>query len=214
MADEDIEVNKKMGEYGSALIKDGDNILSHCNAGALATVGYGTSLGVIRSAARQGKKIHIYVSETRPRLQGARLTAWELMREKIPATLISDNMVGSLMRKGKIDLVIVGADRIAANGDTANKIGTYNAAVLAGAHNIPFYVAAPTSTIDPKIKSGKDIPIEERDHREVTNIGKERIAPKGIRVINPAFDVTPAKYITAIITENGIVRPPYAQHLR
>lgn len=206
MAEEDVETNKKMGRYGARLIKSGMNILTICNTGALATVDYGTALGVIRTAHEHGKKIHVYAAETRPRLQGAKLTTWELKRLKIPFTLITDNMAGYFMRKGKIDMVIVGADRIARNGDTANKIGTYTFAVLAKVHRIPFYVVAPTSTVDLSIRSGKQITIEERDPSEVTNMGDERIAPEGIRVANPAFDITPAKFITGIVTEKGIFK--------
>lgn len=205
---EDIEVNIRMGRNGSALIADGDRILTHCNAGALATAGYGTALGVIRAAREQGKKLHVYVDETRPVLQGARLTAWEMKKEKIPATLITDNMAGFLMQQGRIDKIIVGADRIAANGDTANKIGTYSLAVLARVHQIPFYVAAPLSTFDFSIKTGVDIPIEERAAAEVTTVRGVRIAPKGISVYNPAFDVTPAALITAIITEKCVIKKP------
>jgi methylthioribose-1-phosphate isomerase len=206
---EDIEINCQMGKYGCKLLADGDNILTHCNAGALATAGYGTALGVIRTAREQGKKLHVYVDETRPVLQGARLTAWELKKEKIPFTLITDNMAGFLMQQGKIDKIIVGADRIAANGDTANKIGTYSLAVLACAHRIPFYVAAPLSTIDVSLRTGASIPIEERKSEEITHFKGVRSAPAGTKVYNPAFDVTPAKYITAIITEKGILTKPY-----
>jgi len=206
---EDIEINRQMGKYGSPLLADGDNVLTHCNAGALATAGYGTALGVIRAAKEQGKKVHVYVDETRPVLQGARLTAWELKKEKIPFTLITDNVAGFLMQQGKIDKIIVGADRIAANGDTANKIGTYSLAVLACAHRVPFYVAAPQSTIDVSLKTGAAIPIEERKKEEVTHFKEVRSAPEGTKVYNPAFDVTPAKYITAIITEKGILTKPY-----
>ncbi len=211
---EDIEINRKLGKNGARLIAHHDNILTHCNAGALATAGYGTALGVIRAAKEQGKKMHIYVDETRPVLQGARLTAWELKKEKIHFTLITDNMAGFLMRQGKIDKVIVGADRIAANGDTANKIGTYSLAVLAKEHGIPFYVAAPFSTVDVGIKSGEKIPIEERCALEVTRVQGRNIAPKGTKVYNPAFDVTPAKLITAIITEQGILKKPYAAAIK
>jgi len=189
------------------LIRKGMRILTVCNTGALATVDYGTALGMVRIAHEAKTKLHVYVAETRPRLQGARLTAWELKRLKVPFTLITDNMIGSLMRKGEIDLVLVGADRIARNGDTANKIGTYSAAVLAKAHGIPFYVAAPLSTIDFNIWSGDEIVIEEREPQEVTRIGKEQVAPKGIKAWNPAFDVTPARYIKGIITERGIFKP-------
>lgn len=206
--DEDIALCKAMGQHGAALIKDGQAVLTHCNAGALATAGYGTALGVIRAAWEQGKKIHVIADETRPVLQGARLTAWELMQDKIPVTLITDNMAGSLMRQGKIQLCVVGADRIAANGDVANKIGTYSVAVLAKAHGIPFYVAAPYSTIDLATKTGADIPIEERNPLEVTSIhGSHPVAPEGVAVFNPAFDVTPADLIAGIITERGVFKP-------
>ena len=213
ICEEDIAVNRQMGANGSSLIKDGDRILTHCNAGALATAGYGTALGVMRAACEEGKKIHVFVDETRPVLQGARLTAWELMKENIPATLITDNMAGFLMQRGKIDLVITGADRIAANGDTANKIGTYALAVLAKENNIPFYIAAPRSTIDLSVKTGNEIPIEERSGEEVVAFQGARSAPVGMQVYNPAFDVTPHRYITAIITEAGVVRPPFEQSL-
>ncbi len=205
---EDIEINKKIGENGAKLIKDNSNILTHCNAGALATAGYGTALGVIRSAFYSGKNIHVYVDETRPFLQGSRLTAWELMKENIPCTLICDNMAGFLMKLGKIDSIIVGADRIASNGDTANKIGTYTLAVLAKKHNIPFYVAAPYSTFDFNIKTGKEIPIEERPGIEITEMFTKDSAPKDVKTFNPAFDVTDAELITAIITEREILYPP------
>jgi methylthioribose-1-phosphate isomerase len=211
---EDIAINRQMGKHGSSLIADGDNILTHCNAGALATAGYGTALGVLRAAKEQGKKLHVYVDETRPVLQGARLTAWELRKEKIPATLITDNMAGFLMQQGRIDKIIVGADRIAANGDTANKIGTYSLAVLAHAHNIPFYVAAPISTIDASLKTGAGIPIEERAAAEVTHWRGVQTAPQNMKVYNPAFDITPAKYISAIITERGILSKPYRKTIR
>ncbi|KQC06987.1 MAG: methylthioribose-1-phosphate isomerase [Smithella sp. SDB] len=210
---EDIEINRKMGRFGSKLLADGDNILTHCNAGALATAGYGTALGVIRAAREKGKKLHIYVDETRPVLQGARLTTWELKKEKIPFTLITDNMAGFLMSQEKIDKIIVGADRIAANGDTANKIGTYSLAVLAQVHHVPFYIAAPMSTIDISLKSGKAIPIEERKSEEVTNFKGIRSAPAGTKVYNPAFDITPAEFITAIITEKGILTKPYSSSI-
>lgn len=206
--EEDIALCKTMGRHGAELIRDGQTILTHCNAGSLATAGYGTALGVIRSAWEQGKKINVIADETRPVLQGARLTAWELMQDQIPVTLITDNMAGSLMRQGKIHLCVVGADRIAANGDVANKIGTYSVAVLAKAHNIPFYVAAPSSTIDLNTKSGADIPIEQRNPSEVTTIhGSHPVAPKDVAVYNPAFDVTPAELITGIITERGVFKP-------
>ncbi len=204
----------RLSRLGAELIKDGFTVLTHCNAGALATAGYGTALGVIKAAWKQGKKIEVIATETRPLLQGARLTAWELMQENIPVTLITDSMAGYFMSRGKVDCVIVGADRIAANGDTANKIGTYTLAVLAKENGIPFYVAAPTSTIDLSLKSGAEIPIEERNPEEVTSIKGVRLAPKGVTAANPAFDVTPHKYITAIITERGIVRKPYANSLK
>jgi len=212
--EEDLVVNRAMGRQGQILVPDGSSILTHCNAGALATAGYGTALGVIRAAFEEGKEIQVFVDETRPFLQGARLTAWELSKEKIPCTLITDNMAGSLMAQGKIDLVIVGADRIAANGDVANKIGTYSLAVLCGAHRLPFYVAAPLSTIDLKTRTGREIPIEERPPEEVTSIGKQRIAPRGMRALNPAFDVTPHRYIRAVITERGIIQKPFARNLK
>ncbi len=208
MLEEDVAMNKAMGRHGAALIKDGQTILTHCNAGALATGGYGTALGVIRAAWEAGKKIRVIADETRPVLQGARLTAWELMQDGIPVTLITDSMAGSFMRQGMIHACIVGADRIAANGDVANKIGTYSVAVLAKAHDIPFYVAAPSSTIDLGTKSGQDIPIEQRNPLEVTAVhGGRTVAPKGVVVLNPAFDVTPANLITAIITERGVCKP-------
>lgn len=209
MDHEDAAVNKSIGRNGSRLIKDGFTILTHCNAGALATCDYGTALGVIRAAAEEGKKVSVFADETRPYLQGARLTAWELMQDGIPVTLICDNMAGHFMKLGKIDCVIVGADRIASNGDTANKIGTYSLSVLAAENRIPFYIAAPTSTIDTTIKSGEEIPIEERKAEELTFIKGIRIAPEGVQVANPAFDVTPARYITAIITEKGVLYPPF-----
>ena len=210
---EDIESNKKMGRWGREFIADGASILTHCNAGALATGGYGTALGVIRAAHEEGKKIHVFVDETRPVLQGARLTAWEMKKENIPATLIADNAAGSLMRQGRIDLVIVGADRIAANGDTANKIGTYSLAVVAAENGVPFYVAAPTSTIDRRVAHGDDIPIEERSADEVLTAGGVKIAPAGMIAFNPAFDVTPNRYITAIITEKGVATPPFEESI-
>jgi methylthioribose-1-phosphate isomerase len=210
---EDVAVNKRMGTFGAELIQDGAAILTHCNAGQLATVDFGTALGVIRAARQQGKNIQVYADETRPLLQGARLTTWELMQDNIPVTLITDNMAGFVMKKGLIDCVIVGADRITANGDVANKIGTYAVAVLAKEHNIPFYVAAPLSTFDFALSSGELIPIEERSADEVTHLAGKRIAPEGVRVFNPAFDVTPHKYLSAIITEKGVVYPPYAENL-
>ncbi len=210
---EDIAINKRMGSIGQNVIRNRDTVLTHCNAGALATGGYGTALGVIRAAREAGKEVRVIADETRPFLQGARLTAWELAKDRIPVTLITDNMAGCLMQKGLIDLVIVGADRIAANGDTANKIGTYSVAVLAKEHGIPFYVAAPCSTIDIRIKSGEGIPIEERKEWEVTHVGGKRMAPEGIPVLNPAFDVTPHSYLTGIITERGILKPPYRRSI-
>lgn len=206
---EDGRLCRALGRYGAALFKDGDRVLTHCNAGGLATSGYGTALGVLYAAVEQGKRFYVYADETRPLLQGARLTAWELVRSGIPCTLLCDNAAASLMRAGKIDRVVVGADRIAANGDTANKIGTYNVAVLAKAHGIPFYIAAPSATFDFKISSGKDIPIEKRDAKEVTHGLGRNIAPKGVTVENPAFDVTPHKLITAFITEAGVLRPSF-----
>lgn len=214
MAREDEERNRRIGQFGAQLIKDGANVLTHCNAGALATVAYGTALGVIRAAHEQGKRLHVYADETRPVLQGARLTTWELMRDGIPVTLITDNMAGHLMRLGRVDLAIVGADRIAMNGDVANKIGTYGLAVLARAHSVPLYVAAPTSSIDPSLPDGETIVIEERDEDEVTHIGGHRVAPVGVGVFNPAFDVTPHSYVSAIITENGIATEPFESALR
>ena len=207
---EDLDVNHAIGRHGETLIGDGARVMTHCNAGALATAGHGTALGVIRSARDAGKRVAVIANETRPYLQGARLTAWEMVQEAIPVTLITDNMAGHLMHTGRVDLVIVGADRIAANGDTANKIGTYTLAVLAARHGLPFYVAAPLSTIDLKIADGSGIPIEERDPREVTGFRETRWAPDGVAVANPAFDVTPADLVTAIITEHGVARPPFA----
>jgi len=214
IAIEDIEMNKSIGKHGAELLKDGDTVLTHCNAGALATVDFGTALGVIRYAVRQGKKIKVYVDETRPYQQGARLTAWELLKEGIETILITDNMAGWVMKRGLIDAVIVGADRIAANGDVANKIGTYTLAVLANRNNVPFYVAAPSSSIDLKTPNGSMIPIEERNPDEVTHCGGRRIAPEGVKVYNPAFDVTDASLVTAIITEKGVIRPPYEENLK
>lgn len=211
---EDVEGNKRIGQYGCKLVPHGARILTHCNAGALATAGYGTALGVIRAAHEAGKNVIVYAGETRPLLQGARLTAWELLQDGIPVTLITDNMAGYLMARKKVDMVIVGADRIAANGDVANKIGTYSLAVLAGEHGLPFYVAAPVSTIDLKIASGSEIPIEEREHTEVTHLAGRPLAPEGVQVWNPAFDVTPQRLVSAIITERGIVRPPYRENLK
>ncbi|MEW5982400.1 MAG: S-methyl-5-thioribose-1-phosphate isomerase [Acidobacteriota bacterium] len=210
---EDVQSCRDMGRHGATLVPDEARILTHCNAGALATAGYGTALGVIRAAAEAGKRVSVYADETRPFLQGARLTAWELVRDGIDTTVITDNMAGALMRQGLIDLVVVGADRIAGNGDVANKIGTYSVAVLAREHRIPFYVAAPLSTIDLATADGSLIPIEERREREVTHVGPTRLTPAGAKIRNPAFDVTPGAYIAAIITERGICRPPYGDSL-
>jgi methylthioribose-1-phosphate isomerase len=210
---EDIAINQAMGKHGAALMPASGSVLTHCNAGALATAGYGTALGVIRAAVEQGKKIHVYADETRPFLQGSRLTAWELVKDGIPTTVISDNMSGAIMRQGKIGAVIVGADRIAANGDVANKIGTYTVAVLAKEHGIPFYVAAPISTVDLETPNGSKIPIEQRNPVEVTTIAGKLMTPEGVQIENPAFDVTPAKYVTAIVTERGIARAPYGESL-
>ena len=214
IAVEDVEINRRMGAFGASLIQSGQTILTHCNAGALATAGHGTALGVLYSAKEQGKNFEVLADETRPFLQGARLTAWELAKNNIPVTLITDNMAGALMRQRKIQSVIVGADRIAANGDVANKIGTYSVAVLARHHDIPFYVAAPLSTIDLSTPTGNEIPIEERSAEEVTHFARQRVAPEGIQVRNPAFDVTPNELVTAIITEKGIVRAPYEKTLK
>lgn len=213
MDDEDVQSNRQIGLYGSQLIKNGDTILTHCNAGSLATCDYGTALGVIRAAHEAGKRVRVFADETRPYLQGARLTAYELMQDGIPVTLICDNMAGHFMHMGEINCCIVGADRIAANGDTANKIGTYSVAVLAKENNIPFYVAAPVSTIDFQIASGSEITIEERSSREVTHIREIQLAPNGVEVRNPAFDVTPNRYITAIITDRGILYPPFTESI-
>ena len=211
---EDIAANEAMGRHGATLLPSSGGVLTHCNAGALATCGYGTALGVIRAAVEQGKKLHVYADETRPFLQGSRLTAWELMQDGIPTTLIADSMAGAIMKQGKIGAVVVGADRIAANGDVANKIGTYTVAVLAKEHGIPFYVAAPFSTVDLETPDGDRIPIEQRSPKEVTHFAGKQIAPDGVKVENPAFDVTPNKYVTAIITERGIARAPYAESLK
>jgi methylthioribose-1-phosphate isomerase len=211
---EDIAANQAMGRHGATLMPASGGVLTHCNAGALATCGYGTALGVIRAAVEQGKKIHVFADETRPFLQGSRLTAWELMKDGIPTTVISDNMAGAMMKQGKINAIVVGADRIAANGDVANKIGTYSVAVLAKEHGIPFYVAAPLSTVDFETPDGSGIPIEQRDGKEVTHIAGRQMVPDGVEVENPAFDVTPAKYVTAIVTERGIARAPYGESLR
>ena len=212
--DEDVQSCRDMGAFGAELVPEDARILTHCNAGALATAGYGTALGVIRAAAERGKRVAVLADETRPFLQGARLTAWELVKDGIDTTVITDNMTASMMRLGHVDLVVVGADRIAANGDVANKIGTYGLAVLARAHAIPFYVAAPTSTIDMGLKSGDDIPIEQRDPSEVTHLAGQALAPEGVEAAHPAFDVTPHALISAIITEQGIVGPPFEKELR
>jgi methylthioribose-1-phosphate isomerase len=216
LADEDVEVNRRMGQHGAALIQDGDRVLHHCNTGALATVDYGTALGVIRAAHEQGKQLHVMVDETRPRFQGARLTAWELQQLGIPFTLIADNAAGHFMRTGQVNVVLVGADRVAANGDVANKIGTYKLAVVAQANDIPFYPCVPTSTVDLSLASGDEIPIEERPAEEVTEITYQGrpVAPEGVHVANPAFDVTPHRYVTGIVTENGIAYPPLEVNLR
>jgi methylthioribose-1-phosphate isomerase len=212
---EDIESNRALGRFGGELLPDGATVLTHCNAGALATAGdYGTALGVIRGARDAGKRVAVIADETRPFLQGARLTAWELQKDEIPVTVITDNMAGHVMKQGKVDCVVVGADRIAANGDTANKIGTYMVAVLAREHSIPFYVAAPVSTVDLTLPTGDRIPIEERDAREVTHIREQRLSPEGVAVQNPAFDVTPNELIAAIITDRGVARTPYTESLR
>lgn len=211
---EDIEANKQMGQYGNELVPANARILTHCNAGALATAGYGTALGVIRAAQEHGKNVQVFADETRPFLQGARLTAWELHKDQIPVTLITDNMAGYFLHGQNIDLVIVGADRIAANGDVANKIGTYSVAVLAKANQVPFYVAAPISTVDLSLENGSRIPIEERSEKEVVEIHGKRTAPDGIKVRHPAFDVTPNELVAAIITDKGIARPPYTESLR
>ena len=210
---DDIEINKKIGEHGSKIVPKGATIHTHCNAGALATAGYGTALGVVRSAFAKDNTVQVFADETRPRQQGARLTTWELVEDKIPTTLITDGMCGYFMKKGMIDVVIVGADRIASNGDTANKIGTYTVALAAKAHNIPFYIAAPHSTIDMSIQSGDEIPIEERNKEEVTHINGKTICAEGVNIINPGFDVTPAEYITGIITETGIHQPSELKNL-
>jgi methylthioribose-1-phosphate isomerase len=210
---EDIELNRQLGQYGQQLLKERSTVLTHCNTGSLATAGYGTALGIVRAAVENGKALHVFANETRPFLQGARLTAWEMAKERIPCTLITDNMSGFFMQSERIDAVIVGADRIARNGDTANKIGTYTVAVLAKEHQVPFYVAAPLSTIDFETDTGSGIPIEKRDSREVTEINGKSIAPSGIKAENPAFDVTPHRLIAAIVTEEGIAREPYEESL-
>jgi len=214
IADEDVEINRRMGAFGAAIVPQPANILTHCNAGSLATVDYGTTLGVVRAAVEAGKQVHVWVDETRPRLQGARLTVWELMRDAIPMTLIADNAAGMLMRAGKVDLVLFGADRVAANGDVANKIGSYKLAVIARENGVPCYSVVPTPTIDLSLAHGDLIPIEERSAREVIHVGAEQIAPDGVPVYNPAFDVTPHRYLTGIITEEGICYPPFEVSLR
>ena len=214
IADEDVAINRRMGAFGAEIVPQTANILTHCNAGSLATVDYGTTLGIVRAASEAGKQVHVWVDETRPRLQGARLTAFELMRDGIPMTLIADNAAGMLMRLGRVDLVLFGADRVAANGDVANKIGSYKLAVIARENGIPCYSVVPTPTIDLSLAHGDLIPIEERDAREVTHVGAEQIAPDGVSVYNPAFDVTPHRYLTGIITEEGICYPPFEMSLR
>jgi methylthioribose-1-phosphate isomerase len=210
---EDVAANRALGRHGAELLADGDTVLTHCNAGALATAGYGTALGVIRAAVEAGKRVAVLADETRPFLQGARLTAWELQRDGIPVTVITDGMAGWALRSGRVQAVVVGADRIARNGDTANKIGTYQVAVLARENRVPFYVAAPTSTIDLATPTGDGIPIEQRDPAEVTGLGPARVVPEGVQVLNPAFDVTPARYLSAIVTERGVARPPFERSL-
>ena len=211
---EDIAINRAIGRHGAELVPDGKTVLTHCNAGALATAGYGTALGVVRAAAGAGKKIDVFADETRPFLQGSRLTAWELAQDGISTTLITDNMAGHFLKSGRIGCVVVGADRVAANGDVANKVGTYSVAVLAKENGVPFYVAAPVSTLDLTLTSGDQIPIEERAASEVTHVFGVAVAPEGIRVANPAFDITPHRYVTAIITERGVARAPYEKSLR
>jgi len=211
---EDIAANKQLGKFGAALLRNAKHVMTHCNAGALATAGYGTALGIMRALKESGKQFDVWVSETRPFLQGARLTAWELKKEKIPATLVTDNMAGYLMQKGRVDAVVVGCDRVAANGDVANKIGTYAIAVLAKRHGIPFYVAGPTSSIDLNCPSGKEIPIEQRDPREVSHLFGRALAPKGTKIFNPAFDITSQDLVSAIITEKGVINPPYPHNIR
>ncbi len=213
MLKEDLDACRRMGDLGAELLPQQARVLTHCNAGALATAGYGTALGVVRSAARLGKLAAVFAGETRPWLQGARLTVWELMQDGIDATLITEGAAGHLMARGEINAVVVGADRIARNGDVANKIGTYTLAILAKEHGLPFYVAAPVSTLDLNTPSGEDIPIEERPAHEVTHLAGHRIAPEGTRARNPAFDVTPHRYVTAIVCERGVARPPYAESL-
>jgi methylthioribose-1-phosphate isomerase len=212
--DEDVSSCRALGAHGAEVVPATGRVLTHCNAGALATGGYGTALGVIRAAVEDGKQVAVFADETRPFLQGARLTAWELLRDGIDTTVITDSMAGPLMREGRVDVVVVGADRIAANGDVANKIGTYTVAVLANEHDVPFYVAAPVSTVDPSTPTGAEIPIEERSEREVTHVGSTRMAPEGAAIWNPAFDITPHRLIAGIITEHGICRPPFEESLR
>lgn len=212
--EEDIAANRLLGKFGAKLLKNATRVLTHCNAGALATAGYGTALGVIRAMKEEGKGVEVLVNETRPFLQGARLTAWELKKEKIPVTLLTDNMIGYLMQHDKVDAVIVGCDRVAANGDVANKIGTYGVAVMARRHNVPFYVAGPTSSIDLDCATGAEIPIEERDPKEVSHIFGHSITPRGVRILNPAFDITPHDLVAAIITEKGVITSPFQQNIR
>jgi methylthioribose-1-phosphate isomerase len=212
--DEDIAANRLLGKYGCKLLGNCRRVMTHCNAGALATAGYGTALGVIRAMKEAGRDVEVLVNETRPFLQGARLTAWELKKDKIPVTVLTDNMAGYLMQKGKVDAVVVGCDRVAANGDVANKIGTYSIAVLARRHNIPFYVAGPTSSIDLRCSSGEEIPIEQRDPREVSHIFGRAVIPRGVRIVNPAFDVTSQELVSAIITEKGVITPPFQHNIR
>ncbi len=211
---EDIAANRLLGTFGAKLLGSSSRILTHCNAGALATAGYGTALGVIRAMKESGRAVEVWVGETRPFLQGARLTAWELKKEKIPVTLLTDSMVGTVMQQGRVDAVVVGCDRIAANGDVANKIGTYGIAVLAQRHRVPFYVAGPTSSIDLNCPSGKEIPIEQRDPKEVSHLFGHAVAPRGVRIFNPAFDVTDHELVSAIITEKGVITPPFSQNIR
>ena len=212
--EEDIAANRLLGKFGARALRNASRVMTYCNAGALATAGYGTALGVIRAMKEAGKQVEVLVNETRPFLQGARLTAWELKKDKIPVTLITDNMAGHLMQQGKVDVVVVGCDRVAANGDVANKIGTYGIAVLARRHNIPFYVAAPLSSIDLKSRSGAEIPIEQRNPREVSHIFGRPVAPRGVRILNPAFDITDHELVSAIITEKGVITPPFEQNIR
>eukprot|EP00455_Lapot_gusevi_P016395 TRINITY_DN1844_c0_g1_i3.p1 TRINITY_DN1844_c0_g1~~TRINITY_DN1844_c0_g1_i3.p1 ORF type:complete len:250 (+),score=140.20 TRINITY_DN1844_c0_g1_i3:33-752(+) len=214
MGDEDVALNRRIGQIGSAVVPQNANIIHHCNTGALATVDYGTAIGVIYSCHEQGKNVHVWVDETRPRLQGAKLTAWELQRAGVPLHLIPDNAAGLLMYQGKVDIVLFGADRVTENGDVANKVGTFKLAVCAKAHNIPVFAVVPTSTIDLTLASGRQIPIEERTPLEVTHVGNECIAPVGVPVFNPGFDITPAQYLTGIITEEGICYPPFEQSLK